>query len=344
MAHDPHKRIASRRKKTRTAAHNAPAQPVSPESRAQLADPLAAPEVAAVADPGLLSNFVVTRRQRQRLDIDLICGSITEVRADAYVIGVFRNVTPGGAAGDIDRELGGALKELVARRMVSGEAGEITSFPTGGHRFGANSVILAGLGAIDTYASGAGGPLELVGENIMRTALLTRLDDFAIVPLGAASGSGTGAALKKLLRGFVRALGTAPDGRLRGFSICELDPHRFEELRQAFYSILRTDLFGEVEVTLNELRAPPPVVARGIAAPPPQAVYRRAAAPGGVPLGARGDRRGRRGERRRVGSHCGGQGRDPPRPSADRRSSHGPAGAKGGDFWSARRQRKDVWN
>jgi pimeloyl-ACP methyl ester carboxylesterase len=235
----------------------------------------AAPAAAPATTEGaarLLTNYVVMRRQRQRLDIDLVCGSITDTRADAYVIGVFRNVAPGGAAGAVDQELDGALRQLIERRMVSGDAGEVTSFPTGRHRFGAQSVILAGLGSVTDYSDDV---LELVGENVMRTALLTRLDDFAIVPIGASTGGTASAALEHLLRGFVRALIAAPDARLRGLTICELDPDRYRELRETFHQLLRSDLFGEIEVTLNERELPTPAVRRGPAAPRPMrdAVY-----------------------------------------------------------------------
>ncbi len=243
------------------AAEGAPAPALPPDGL----------EAAAGGATELLRNFVINRRQRQRLDVDLVCGSITQVPADAYAVGIFRNVTPDGAAGAIDQELNGALGAMVARRMVSGEAGEITSFPTGRHRFNAGSVMLAGLGSIDSYDDAR---LEMVGENIMRTALLTRLDDFAIVPFGAASGTPAGVALEKLLRGFVRALGTVPDGRLRGVRICEVDPERFDQLQQAFYRLLRTNLFDEIEVTLNERRLPRPEIPRGaVPSPQPQAVY-----------------------------------------------------------------------
>ena len=65
-----------------------------PDRGADAAAPVASAESAAAPEgmARLLSNFVVMRRQRQRLDVDLVCGSITDVRADAYVIGVFRNV------------------------------------------------------------------------------------------------------------------------------------------------------------------------------------------------------------------------------------------------------------
>ena len=108
----------------------------------------------------------------------------------------------------------------------------------------------------------------------MRTALLTRLNDFAIVPLGAASGSHAGISFEMLLRGFVRALNTVPDGRLRGFTVCELDPERFNALRQTLYAQMRGDLFGDIEITLHERRQPAPVAIRGVAAPTaPEAVY-----------------------------------------------------------------------
>nr|WP_247332378.1 CHAT domain-containing protein [Bradyrhizobium sp. 21] len=228
-------------------------------------------EVLATSEPTLVSNLVVTRQRRQRVEIDLVCGSITEVRADAYVVGVFRNVTPDGATAAIDRELNGALHELIARRMVSGEVGEVTSFPTGRHRLNAGAVMMAGLGTIASYSDVT---LELVGESIMRTALLTRLNDFAIVPLGAASGSYAGISFEMLLRGFVRALNTVPDGRLRGFTVCELNPERFNALRQTLYTLMRGDLFGDIEITLHEQRLPAPIATRSVTAPSvPEAVY-----------------------------------------------------------------------
>lgn len=225
------------------------------------------------AEPELLQGYVVARRRRQRLDVELVCGGLTEVRADAYVVGVFRSVAPDGAAAAVDRELGGALGEMVARRMFGGEAGEVSSLPAGRHRLGASAVMVAGLG---TFAGFREEALQLVGENVMRTALLARLDDFAVVPLGAASGVRPAAVLEHLVRGFLRALGSVPDGRLRGFTVCEADPARFRELRAAFHNLLRSDLFGEVEVTLTERRLPPPPepqATRALSAAGPQAVY-----------------------------------------------------------------------
>ena len=78
-----------------------------------------------------------------------------------------------------------------------------------------------------------------------------------------------------LSRNARRALATVQGGRLRGVVICEVDPGRFQELRETFHHLLRTDLFGEVEVTLNERELPAPALLRGPAKAPPmrQAVY-----------------------------------------------------------------------
>lgn len=228
--------------------------------------------VVLAGDSRFLTNFVVRRSAVRRVELDLVLGSITEVRADAYVVGLFRNVHPGGAFAAVDRELGGALGEIVSRKMVSGEAGEVASFPTGRHRFGAAAVLVAGLGSFERYSDDV---LELAAENVTRTALLTRLDDFAIVPVGAASGSTVAGALHALLRGFVRALSSFSDGRLRGITLCETDETRFSELRIATMDLLRGGLFGDMEVVLNERRLPEVTTERRSPASPtgPEPVY-----------------------------------------------------------------------
>ena len=129
----------------------------------------------------LLQGYVVTRQRRKRLEIELICGSITETFADSYVVGMFRDVQPDGAAAAVDRELNGALGELVARRMFGGDVGEVSAIPMGRHRLGANSVMVAGLGSFAGFGAES---LQLVAENVMRTALLARLEDFAVVAMG----------------------------------------------------------------------------------------------------------------------------------------------------------------
>jgi len=231
------------------------------------------PPVAAVHAPGPINvvparpsrGLVVGRRRQQRIEVTLARGSITEVDADAYVLGVFRSVAPAGAAAAVDAVLaerpdtGGPLSDLIARRMVSGGVGEITALPVHrNRRVRADAILLAGLGNIGEYSDSV---LESVGESIMRAALVSSLEDFAVVPIGASAGSPSGVAISYLVTGFMKAL--HGDTRLRGFTVCELDQDRFREIRETFYQLLRTPLFDDVEVTLTEVDLPPPLRQRG---------------------------------------------------------------------------------
>jgi len=257
------------------AAPPAPRDTVLPTTTAAFtpAGATARPPVTAVHTPGPINiipagpsrGLVVGRRRQQRIEVTLARGSITEVDADAYVLGVFRSVAPTGAAAAVDAVLaeridaGGPLADLIARRMVSGGVGEITALPVHrNRRVRADAILLAGLGNIGGYSDSV---LESVGESIMRAALFSSLEDFAVVPIGASAGTPSGVAISYLITGFMKAL--QGDTRLRGFTVCELDQDRFREIRDAFYQLLRTPLFDDVEVMLTEVDLPPPLLQRG---------------------------------------------------------------------------------
>jgi pimeloyl-ACP methyl ester carboxylesterase len=113
-----------------------------------------APVAAAVTMPGdleALQQVVVGRRRQHRIDVRLALGSITEIDARASVLGLFRNVAPSGAALALDARLGGAISEFSARRMFSGNAGEVFVLPTGRHPLRADFIIFAGLGHFDRF-------------------------------------------------------------------------------------------------------------------------------------------------------------------------------------------------
>ena len=63
------------------------------------------------------------------LDITLVYGSIVEVEASAYVLGLFSQVSPTGAAGPIDALMKGAISQMMHRRMFAANIGEITFLP-----------------------------------------------------------------------------------------------------------------------------------------------------------------------------------------------------------------------
>jgi len=210
------------------------------------------------ADSGIPDAVVVGRRRQHRLEVTLAYGSITEVEADAYVLGLFNLVPPGGAASAIDKWMGGAIQQMFARRMFNANVGEISILPTGKHPVRADMIAFAGLGAFDNFKEDV---LEIVGENLVRTFINTRIDDFATVPIGGATSAFTPEALRCLMSGFLRGLQDADrDNRFRGITICETDRDRFTALQREFYRLCGTHLFDEVEVTLREVRLPEPAL------------------------------------------------------------------------------------
>lgn len=212
-------------------------------------------------------SLVVGRRRQHRLDICLAQGDISAVDARALVLGLFREVTPAGAARTIDARMEGAISEMVARRMFAGNVGEIFILPTGRHPVRADLVLFAGLGTFDSFQTET---LQLVAENTIRTLIRTDVEDLATVLLGANSGQPVGSSLEHLLRGFIRGfLDADRDFRFRRITLCENDPAKFAELRRELYRLAGTPLLAEVEVTFDERVLPsvevPEPAARGVA-------------------------------------------------------------------------------
>ncbi|HUF56767.1 MAG TPA: CHAT domain-containing protein [Thermohalobaculum sp.] len=219
--------------------------------------PAAAAGAAAFAD-----RVVIGRARQHRLEIQLASGSITEVDAQAYVLGLFRHVAPGGAARALDRLLDGAIGQMVERRMFNANIGEVSVVPTGRHPVRADVVAFAGLGPYDSFDETT---LQVVGENLVRTFAATRVDEFALVPIGGGSGRFTLSALEHLLTGFFRGLRDAdPEQRFRGITICENDRERFLAIRNEIYRLAATELFDGIEVTLREVELPAPAPTRGV--------------------------------------------------------------------------------
>ena len=245
---------------------------LSAAEKRNIIEEVAAPDRAAAALPALVGptgvalapaetamanadTIVIGRRRQHRLEVTLVFGSITEVEADAYVLGMFQLVPPGGAAAILNDMLGGAIGQMLSRRMFNANVGEITILPTGKHPVRADVIAFAGLGSFDGFTPDT---LEIIGENLVRTFASTRIDEFATVPIGGATGAFTAIALRKLMTGFVRGLRDADSNhRFRGITICETDRERFTALQREFYKLCGTKLLDDVEVTLREVELPP---------------------------------------------------------------------------------------
>lgn len=208
---------------------------------------------ATVAPPMGEQKFdhvIIGRRRQHRFDIKLVCGSITGVDSRAYVLGIFKDVTPSGAARDIDARLEGAVTEFTTRRMFSGNVGEVFMMPAGRHAIRTDIILFVGLGPFDHFDADV---QQLVAENVIRTLVRTRVEEFATVFLGAGSGRSTASSLQNMLEGFLRGLRDSDSGqRFRGITLCEIDRKRYDEMKAELYRLLGTPLFEDFEITLDE--------------------------------------------------------------------------------------------
>ena len=80
------------------------------------------------------------------MDVIVEQGSIQNFKADTIIVNLFRGVTaPGGATGAVDKELGGAISEVIKSGEFHGKVGEIAVFHPR-DSIPAQRVIIVGLG------------------------------------------------------------------------------------------------------------------------------------------------------------------------------------------------------
>lgn len=250
----------------------------APTARSETSATPSAPAAPATlpTEPGyahVFDRIVVSRRRQHRVDLRFALGSITEVDARAIALGVFRGVTPTGAATAVDRRMQGAITEVARRRMFAGGVGEIFMLPTGRHPIAADLITFVGLGDFDRVNDET---LQAAAENLLRTYVHARVEEFATVLFGGGSGERPESALRNLLLGFTRGLVDADkDHRFRRIIICENDPARYLALKQEMYRLSSTPICADVELTFDEVALP----AEPAPAEPP-----RGARPGETPV------------------------------------------------------------
>jgi len=238
---------------------------ISPRELRHLLEEFAAPSKPArdelqppltVRPEGISSEpIVVGRKRQQRLDLRIAHGDITQVDTRAVVLGLFKGVIPSGAAAAIDRQLDGVITDFTERRILSANIGEVFIMPTNRYRMGADIVVFAGLGTYDDFNEEV---LRLVAENIARTLLRTKVDDFATVLLSSGSGMATADVLSNLVDGFLRGLQDGgPDGHLRAITLCENNKARFDQMHQELLRLTTTSIFDNIETTLDIQELPP---------------------------------------------------------------------------------------
>jgi hypothetical protein len=204
-------------------------------------------------------GILLSRPTRHRLDLVLDGNSITDVRARAYVLGMFEGVTPGGPAGAIDQQLGGAIREFVARRLFSLKSGEVFMLPTGNAPIPADLVLFAGLGSLDQFHAAPRDCQQLVASNVIRTMIRMGIDEFATVLVGGGSGQSVRQTLENLMLGFADGLRDAdPGDRVRRVILCENDRQRYAEMVDSVYALGRGQPFEDISVTIYERPPLPP--------------------------------------------------------------------------------------
>jgi len=242
-----------------------------------LLDEVAAPDtrgaVPPVAAPGrpqpavgpgfghAFENVVVGRRRQHRIELTFAFGSITEASVRAIALGAFSEVTPTGAAAALDRRLGGAITDVFRRRMFAARIGEVFVLPRGRHDLRADFITFVGLGPFDTFTDQA---LQTAAENIIRTFINARIEEFATVLFGGSSGESPAGALQNLLTGFFRGLKDADHRHsFRRIVVCEQDRERYLALKAELFRLSSTALCHDVEMTFEEevLDPPPQVIA-----------------------------------------------------------------------------------
>jgi leucyl aminopeptidase len=87
------------------------------------------------------------------MEITVELGDITKIETEAICLGIFQGVQrPGGAAGAVDKALGGALSELLGDGDFSCKKGEVFVLRTHG-QIGAKRVLLVGLGPAEKFSA-----------------------------------------------------------------------------------------------------------------------------------------------------------------------------------------------
>lgn len=207
--------------------------------------------------PSSLSSepIVIGRKRQGRIDLNLARGDITQVDTRAVVLGLFKGVKPAGPANAMDELLDGAISDFTDRRMLSANAGEVFIMPANRYRLGADMIVFAGLGSYDLFTEEV---LRLVGENVARALIRTKVDEFATVMVGLGSGLSLNDVLKNLMQGFIRGItDTNCQSWLRTVTFCEGDPKRFEQMHREVLRLSNSPLFDNIEVTVDAFELPP---------------------------------------------------------------------------------------
>lgn len=205
-----------------------------------------------LSSPIVLNGQTISERPRRRLEITLARGSLTEVDTNVIVAGMFQGINAtSGATLALDELLGGSITELTSRRMFDAQTGQIYMMPCQTRRIGADMLVLAGLGRFDQLTEEM---YRFAVSNVVRTLVRNRISELATVVFGANSSLPPLVALKHLLAGILDGLSEADQRQqFRRLILCELDHHRFEEMKPEVLRLSLSGFFYPAEIILDEV-------------------------------------------------------------------------------------------
>ena len=208
---------------------------------------------------------VAQNAYRPKIAISAAFGSIADSTSKAIVLGLYRNVAPGGAATAVDQRLNGAVSEFTARRMFSADVGQIFMLPAKIKSLRALTVVFAGMGDFDRFDADT---QQFVSENIVRTFARTGITEVSTVLLGTGSGISVADAVDNQLRGYLRAIQAAGPGfKLKRITFCAVRRGQYDELRAALRVLRGAQMFTAFDPSFREEKYRPPAGVRPRIAP-----------------------------------------------------------------------------
>lgn len=206
------------------------------------------------------NQTVISRDHQSHLELELFPGNLFDVPYRAVVVGIFSDVDPVGPARTLDKLTGGAVTELLFRRMFDAAEGKVFVMPTGRNPLKADYVVFAGLGNYKDFALNPDNTLRIVSCNILRTLMNCGVDEFATLVFGGASGISIRRNLESFVSGFLDALKALGSNnrsvQFRRVALCELSKDRYAELKDEAYRLGGTTLCDDIRLRLHEVNYP----------------------------------------------------------------------------------------
>jgi len=203
-----------------------------------------------------LTDTFVNRDLQSQLDIELVRGSLFDLPYGAIVLGIFEDVDPAGAALHLDQYMGGAVTEMIERRMFDGSAGRVFVMPTGRNLLKSEQVVFMGLGRYADFVENSEKVIRSASSNTLRTLLRCGVEEFATLIFGGNSGVPIRDTVKNMIGGYLETIQQlkAEDYPVvfRRLGLCEIDPGRYAELRGEVIRFAFTEDSQDMRIRLHE--------------------------------------------------------------------------------------------